>query len=479
MENTEVAAATAKNNLEPRTLTFRNKIGYAIGDVGNNFLFDMGQLYLLNYFTDQVGLPSAAASMVFLIAKIWDAFADISVGTWIDNRRNIGKRGKFRPFILWAAIPLALLLIANFSTPNFSVTGKLIWAYIAYMLFGTCYSISNVPFGSMIPTMTRNSQERSELASYRAAGSNFGLMMATIAFMPIVTSFSTKGMGYTVAVLIFAVCGVACQWISYANIKEVYKAPAPKKFSKTELKKSYKALLKNKPLVALSIVNVFTFSAFNLKLAVQVYYCEYILKNTTAESWLGFFSIGMVFVSVAITPWLTKHFDKKVVYMMGCAIWAAADIAGFFMANSTFMLVFLTSIAYLGDGFTSSLNWALISDCVEYGEWQSGIRSEGLVYSAFTYFRKLSQAIAGFIPGIVLAMVGYVPNQTQTASALLGIRGLMFIYSAVMAVATIGVMFWLYPLTEKRYKNIVSDLTARRQKKAAQQLQPEYARISD
>ena len=135
----------------------------------------------------------------------------ISVGTWIDNRTNIGKRGKFRPFMLWAAILLALLLIANFTMPDFSVTGKLVWAYVAYMLFGTVYSISNVPFGSMITAMTKNSQERSELASYRQAGSNFGLMMATIGFMPIVTALPNEKIGYTVAVVVFAIAGVLCQ----------------------------------------------------------------------------------------------------------------------------------------------------------------------------------------------------------------------------------------------------------------------------
>ena len=209
-------------------------------------------------------------------------------------------------------------------------------------------------------------------------------------------------------------------------------------------------------------MNLFTFSAFNLKLAVQVYYCQYVLKDLTAESLLGFFSIGMVFVSVFLTPMLTKKFDKKNVYILGCAIWAVGDILGFFFASNTFMLVFLTSIAYLGNGFTSALNWALVSDCVEYGEWKTGIRSEGLVYSFFTYFRKLSQALAGFIPGIVLAMVGYVPNQAQTATALLGIRELMFIYSATLAVVTIVVMWKLYPLTEKRYKNIMGELLSKK-----------------
>lgn len=459
---TQIEPAVAQNDIAPKTVTLKNKIAYAMGDVGNNFLFDMGQLYLLKYFTDQLKLPAAAAGTIFLVAKIWDAFMDISVGTWVDNRTNIGKRGKFRPFILWSAIPLALLLIANFTMPSFSVTGQLVWAYVAYMLFGTCYSISNIPFGSMIPTMTKNSQERSELASYRQAGSNLGLMIATIGFMPIVTSLPNEKMGYMVAVLIFAVVGVLCQWYSYANIKEVYQVPVKEKVDRKEIKHAYKALLKNKPLWTVSLVNLFTFSAFNLKLAVQVYYCQYVLKNTTAVSLLGFFSIGMVFVSVFLTPMLTRKFDKKNVYILGCLIWAVADIAGFFFASNTFLLVLLTSVAYLGNGFTSALNWALVSDCVEYGEWKTGIRSEGLVYSFFTYFRKLSQALAGFIPGIVLSLVGYVPNQTQTATAILGIRGLMFIYSAVLAIATIGLMYWLYPLTENRYSKIMHELLQRR-----------------
>ncbi|WP_137601536.1 glycoside-pentoside-hexuronide (GPH):cation symporter [Paucilactobacillus nenjiangensis] len=462
MQRQEMSSIQTELDDAPRTLKLRNKIGYMVGDVGNNFLFDMGQLYLLKYFTDQLGLNSAVAGTIFLVAKVWDAFMDISVGTWIDNRTNIGKRGKFRPFMLWAAIPLALLLIANFTMPDFSVTGKLVWAYVAYMLFGTVYSISNVPFGSMITAMTKNSQERSELASYRQAGSNFGLMMATIGFMPIVTALPNEKIGYTVAVVVFAIAGVLCQWFAYANTKENYQSEPKPKVSKAEIKESYKALLKNKPLLTVSIVNLFTFSAFNLKLAVQVYYCQYVLKDLTAESLLGFFSIGMVFVSVFLTPMLTKKFDKKNVYILGCAIWAVGDILGFFFASNTFMLVFLTSIAYLGNGFTSALNWALVSDCVEYGEWKTGIRSEGLVYSFFTYFRKLSQALAGFIPGIVLAMVGYVPNQAQTATALLGIRGLMFIYSATLAVVTIVVMWKLYPLTEKRYKNIMGELLSKK-----------------
>ena len=117
----EVSASTEEF---PHVLSGIEKFAYGMGDVGNNFMFEMGQLYLLKYFTDVIGLPAATAGTVFLVAKIWDAFADIGVGTWIDHQKHISKAGKFRPFLLWAALPLGLLLIANFSVPNFSLDRK-------------------------------------------------------------------------------------------------------------------------------------------------------------------------------------------------------------------------------------------------------------------------------------------------------------------------------------------------------------------
>lgn len=460
-ENVEIFKITD----EPKTVTLKNKIAYAVGDMGNNFLFDMGQLYLLKYFTDVAGLPSALAGTVFLVAKIWDGFMDISVGTWIDNRANISKRGKFRPFMLWAAIPLGLLLIANFTIPNFSVTGKLLYAYVAYMIFGTVYSISNIPFGSMVPTMTRNSQERDELASYRTIGANLGLMLATIGFTPIVLLLPTQKIGYAVAVIIFAILGVLCQWYCYANVKEVYKVPTKPRLTKEELKEQYKALFKNKPLIVISVVNLLTFSSFNLKSTVQVYFAQYVLKDTAAVSYLGFFSIGMILVAAVVVPFLTRKFDKKIVYVAGCLIWAIGDILGFFFTTNATTFIFFTTIAYFGNGFATTLNWSMISDCVEYGEWQSGVRSEGLVYSFFTFFRKLSQAVAGFVPGIVLAWVGYIPNQQQTAEAIFGIRGLMFLYSGSLSIFAIIMILKLYPLTDARFKVIMKEVVARRNKK--------------
>ncbi|WP_086357959.1 MULTISPECIES: glycoside-pentoside-hexuronide (GPH):cation symporter [unclassified Gilliamella] len=453
------------SSLTPVKTNVRQRIFYGLGDTGYNFLFDMGQLYLLKYFTDHLGLPSVWAGSVFLVAKVWDAFADISVGTWIDNRMNIGPKGKFRPFIFYSAIPLALLLVATFSIPNFSLTWKIILAYLSYMIFGTVYSIGNIAYGSIVPAMTKNSQERTILASFRQAGGTLGLLIATVAFMPIVWLFDNESTGYLAAVTIFGIAGASLVMLSAKNVEEHYVIKPKEKLSKAVLKKSYGALLKNRPLLILCVVNVFTFSAYNVKLAIQIFFAQYTLHDTSIIPYMGFFSIGSVFIGTIIVPNLVKYIDKVWLYIIGCVIWAAADLTAFFVVDSPFAFVAFASLAFLGSSFINTLNWALISDAVEYGEWKTGIRAEGLVYSSYTFFRKLSQAIAGFVPGIVLAFVGYVPNAEQSENALFGIRSLIYIYPGALAILTIVFMYFFYPLWNDKYKQIIGELSKRNAEK--------------
>lgn len=139
-----------------------------------------------------------------------------------------------------------------------------------------------------------------------------------------------------------------------------------------------------------------------------------------------------------------------------------ADIVALFLANNTISFIIFACIAFYGTAFINTLNWALISDAVEYGEWKTGLRSEGVIYSFFTFFRKLSQALAGFIPGVILAAVGYVANQQQTPQAIEGIRGLMFLYPGALAIATFLIMYYGYKLTDKRYEEIVREMDERK-----------------
>lgn len=454
-------AENSTSSLKSSHVTLKEKIAYGLGDVGNNFLFDLGQIYLLKFYTDTLGLPAATAGLVFLVTKLWDGFSDVSVGTWVDSRKKMGRLGKFRPFMLYAALPLALMTVVSFTNPGFSLTGQTIWAFATYMAFGTVYSIFNIPYGSMIPAMTQDSVERSELASFRWAGANTGLLVTTVAFMPIVTSFKNSTTGYIVAATIFALAGMALQLLCFSGIREHHVVKeAPK--SKGSILSNYKALFKNSPLLVLSLVNLFTFSAFNVKLAVQVYYCQYSLNDISIVPYMGFFSIGCVFIGILLVPFFVRRIGKKHTYIMGSIIWAVADLLAWVFATSPVPFIIFACVAFFGTSFINTLNWALVSDAVEYGEWKTGNRSEGLVYSFFIFFRKLSQAVAGFIPGLVLSLVGYVPNAVQSIGALKGIKGLMFIYPGALAIATFLVMAFLYKLSDSKYNEILVDLNKRK-----------------
>lgn len=468
MSNSNIAQS---HEVAPKTLTLRNKLGYFSGDIGFNFLFDMGQLYLLIFFTDVMKLNPAIAGGVFLVAKIWDAFADITVGTWIDNRKKIGKRGRYRAFLFWGTIPLAVMLIMTFHNPQFTITGNTIWAYLVYIIFGTAYSICNIPYGSMIPAMTNNPQERSVLASLRQAGGNLGLLIATVAFWPIVKAFDNQQTGFYVAVTVFAIGGTLLIFFSYFNLEERYDFQPDEKAQasqKVPLYKQFMLLLCNRPLLGMSIASLFIFSAFNVRLAVQVYYAQYVLHDDSAISYIGLFSIACVFPGVMVVPALTKRIGKRGTYILGCGIWFVADLLAFLVVKDTLTFVIMSCFAYFGSALPNSLNWAMNSDCVEYGEWKTGHRNQALTYSAFIWFRKLSQALAGLIPGVVLAAVGYVANQEQqTPQAIQGIRILMFGYPLLMCALSILSIALIYNLTDQRYVEISKELASRR---AAQNL---------
>ncbi|WP_108650259.1 glycoside-pentoside-hexuronide (GPH):cation symporter [Dongshaea marina] len=420
-------------------------------------MYDLGQIYLLKFYTDSLGLHPAAAGGVFFFTKIFDAFTDFSVGTWVDKRRRLGKRGKFRPFILFGAIPLGLATVASFYNPGLSVTGNLVWAYLTYMLFGLIYSIVNIPYGSMIPAMTQDPVERAQLSAFRQGGSNLALLITTVLFVPLTSMMPTSSEGAMIVVSIFALSGVLLQLWCYANVRE-HNVVIEKVQPQVEFKKAFSALLGNTPLLLLCLASLFTFSAFNVKLVVQVYYLQYVLKDISLLPYMGFFSIGCVFLGVACVPWLSKTYGKKLTFMLGCAIWATGDLVNYFFIHNHFGFIFFSCVAFFGSALINSLSWAIASDAVEYGQWRSGMRTEGMVYSFFIFSRKLSQSIAGLVPGVVLAFVGYVPNVLQTAETLVGIKLLMFVYPGVLALITLLIWHYGYRLDEDRYEQILCEL---------------------
>ncbi|MFY4773704.1 glycoside-pentoside-hexuronide (GPH):cation symporter [Metabacillus sp. RGM 3146] len=446
-------------------LSFREKMGYGFGDLGNNFMFDLGQLYLLKFYTDVLGINPAIGGLVFLVSKIADAFVDTSVGTYLDSRTKIGKRGKFRPFILFGTVPLFLLTICTFLSPHLAGNGKVVWAFATYIIFNAAYSVVNIPYGSLAAAMTQDSVQRTSLSSFRMAGSYLGGLVTGMSTIPIVLMFSNPSVGYPVAIGIMGVCGMICHYICYKNVKEHIVVPR-KPGEKVPFAKVFKSLLTNRPLIGVLLVFIFSIGTQFLKQAVQIYYLQYNLGDIKLISQLVFIVFIFQLLAILSAPGLTKKMGKKNVYILGLFISAGADLLNYFLPTSIINFDILWCIGTFGLSLGGAVSWAMISDCIEYNEWKTGERTEGIIYSTCSFARKVSQALAGFIPGIVLAAIGYVPNATQSAGTLAGIRQLMFLYPAMGTGITILVLLFIYNLSDKRYNEILGELNYKRGNKS-------------
>jgi GPH family glycoside/pentoside/hexuronide:cation symporter len=442
-----------------KKLTFKEKMSYGFGDIGNGLMFDMGQLYLLKFYTDVLGISAYWGGLVFLISKIFDAFADTSVGAFVDSRTNISKRGKFRPFILWGTVPLALMTVISFLAPDFSDNGKIVWAFVTYMGFGLAYSIVNIPYGSLSASMTQDPIDRASLGSFRAIGSQMALLISGIAVIPIVVQFANNEVGYIVAISVMAIFGILFHLICYHNTTEnVIRAP---KNEKVPLSTLFKALFSNRPLIVLCLAALFMITSSNIRNAVQLYYLEYNLKNPELMSILSFLSIGLAVVGSMFIPTMVKRIGKKNTFMLGLVVCIASDVLNFVLPTSTATFLTIFSLGNFGLSFALGLPWVMIADSIDYHEWNSGERTEGIVYSTYSFFRKLAQALAGFIPGVALGLIGYVPNIQQSADTLLGLKGLLFLAPAALNIIGLIILFFFYNLTENLYKKIVADLIER------------------
>ncbi|MBC3381964.1 MFS transporter [Serratia fonticola] len=439
-------------------LPLREKFAYGMGDFGSNLMLCIGTLYLLKFYTDILGLPAIYGGMIFLIAKFFTAFTDMLTGVLLDSRRNIGAKGKFRPFIFYASLPVALLAVANFLNSGFSLNTKTVLATVLFMLFGLFYSLMNCSYGAMMPAITKNPQERAQLAAWRQGGATLGLLLCTVGFVPIQMLFTSRPeIGYLVAAVVFATCGVFCMWWCHAGVKERYVEVVPA-HHKPGIFKSFRAIFQNPPLLVLCIANLCTLAAFNIKLAIQVYYTQYVLHDIHLLSYMGFFSMGCILIGVLMVPAAVKRFGKKRVYLGGLMLWCLGDLCNYAWGDSSLSFVAFSCMAFFGTAFVNSLNWALVPDTVDYGEWKTGIRAEGSVYTGYTFSRKISAALAGLLPGIMLTQIGYIPNVEQSASVLKGLRELIFIYPCVLAMVAAIMMGFFYKLNEQLFMQIITEI---------------------
>jgi glucuronide carrier protein len=443
-----------------KKLTQRNYLGYAAGDLANNLAFSLQALFLLIYYTNVVGLNPAPIATMFLVVRVWDAFADLAAGRLVDLTRS--RWGKFRPYLLFASLPLLLSSVALFSVPNFdSTTAKYIYAYITYALLGFLYSLTNIPYGSLATAMTQDPVERSRLGIWRSVGPILGILVLVVVIAPQITRYKTQPdqlqTFLTTVTIIFAVIGYALYLLCFFNCKEqVVHESKP-----VTIKETIDTVRQNRPLLILCVSNlVFLTGVFGLQ-ASQAYYAAYILGNSTQLIWMVLATSLSTFVAVPIVPRFVARIGKKKTFLIGEAGLIVMGTWIFLMPPSLPIVVVSFFVFGLFQNLSMSLLFAFEADAVEYGEYQTGKRTEGATYAIYSFFRKVSQAVAGAVAGYALAFGGFVAKAPeQPDSALLTIRGLVGLGPAIFALLG-GLIFLAYPLTDTRFREIVKELHAR------------------
>lgn len=472
MSHTAVAPNVATNLARQgmRKLSIREKVAYGLGDFGNGFMFDLGQAYLLFFYTEVAGITPLAAAGVFSFTKIFDAFMDPLAGTFVDSRTKIGRHGRFKPVMMYSSIALAILTVFTFLTPGSESQGvNLVYAYISYAAWGVLYSFTNVPYGSLASVMTQDSQQRAQLASFRQAGSVGALLATGAAFMPIVLAVGgseTSRGGYIAATAAMSVVGVLGFYACFKGTKEavpVVRRPSekitPATFART--------VVTNRALLTLILMTVFSISAYNIKPAMLAYFAKYNLENVAVLSIVNVFGIGASVVAILAMPLLVKKIGKRNTALLGFAIAAVADGINFLVPTNLVVFTVLYAISFIGVALPNGVTWAMVSDVIDFGHWRTGVRREGITYSMFNFSRKIAQALAAGAAGFGLSMIGYVDSFTTTAApeqvdAILGgIKGLQTLYPCIAFILAGLTLLLLYPLTEAKLREIINDIYRR------------------
>lgn len=447
-----------------RPFGMRDKLGYLFGDFGNDFFFILVASFLMVYYTDVYHLNPAAVGGLFLVARLWDAFADITWGRFIDTRKT-GKNGKFKPWIFRMSIPLVISGILMFvHIPGMSHGFYLAYAYVTYIIWGTLYSTVNIPYGSMASVITSDPVERTTLSSWRTLGANLaGLIINVVGPMILFVDNHADANRFLLGAIIFGGLAIACYIACYKlTVERIVLAESSKQ--KTNMGKTLKGLAKNKPLMWFLVAALTFMVVFMLIGTVNVYLFKDYFGNAKALSMVGLLQSCAVFVAMPFIQPLVKKFGKKEVASGGLLIAAIVYTVLYFLPNLTAtQFIGILTVAMLGYGIFNLIIWAFVTDVIDYHEYLTGLREDGTVYSIYSMARKVGQAVAGGLGGAVIAAVGYNSNlKAQAAETLQGIHTLGTLVPALTLGAVFLIIVFLYPLNKKKTQQLAVDLAEKR-----------------
>ncbi|MHC1775244.1 MAG: MFS transporter [Lentimicrobium sp.] len=454
-------------------LRIKEKIGYGFGDMASSMFWKIFGMYLLFFYTDVFGLPAAAVGTMFLITRIWDTLFDPVVGVMGDRTRS--KWGKFRPYLLWFALPFGIIGTLMFITPSFGTTGKLVYAYLTYSLMMMVYSLINVPYASLLGVMSADVKERNVLSSFRMVFAFIGSFVALILIEPLVSFFtaSTGSLqtGWTLGVMVIAILCVLFFLGCFALTKERIKPIADKNDS---LKDDIKDLFRNRPWWILLGAGIAALIFNSIRDGAAVYYFKYYVQDTGFVK-LPFLSASLTLTTlylvlgqafnivgiIVVTP-LSNKYGKKITYLGAMALATVFSIIFFFLhSESIGLILILQCLISMCAGSIFPLLWSMYADIADYSEWKTGRRATGLIFSSSSMSQKFGWTLGGALTGWLLGYYGFQANMVQSMDVQTGIRLMLSIFPAVGTVLSV-IFIAMYPLNERTMSRITIELNEKR-----------------
>ncbi|GBU08080.1 transporter [Bacteroidales bacterium] len=459
-------------------IKLKEKIGYGLGDAASSMFWKLFGVYLLFYYTDVVGLPAAAIGTMFLITRIWDTFLDPIVGLMAD--RTDTRWGKFRPYILWMAVPFGLCGILTFSVPELNQTQGLIYAYVTYTLMMMVYSFINVPYASLLGVISADPKVRTELSSYRMVFAFAGSILVLFLIEPLVAFFGKikgdgilvdQALGWQMALVFFAAIATFFFLCTFAWTKERIR---PMKEESNRFKDDLMDLVCNKPWWILLGAGVAALVFNSMRDGSTIFYFKYYVKDVEAfkfgfiDASVSLTSIYLVLGQAAniigilfVTP-VANKIGRKKTYFVAMVLASIFSVVFYFIdANNILLVMALQVLISICAGSIFPLLWAMYADIADFSEWKTGRRATGLIFSSSSMSQKLGWTIGGALTGWLLAYFGFKSNVQQTEMAQNGIRMMMSFFPAIGALLS-AVFISLYSLSEVKLEGITRELNEKR-----------------
>jgi len=451
-------------------LPVTEKIGYACGDLAANFVFQFMISLQVPFYVDVFGLPAAAAATMFFVIGIAVAFVNPIVGVIAD--RTSSKWGKFRPWLIWTALPFGIIGVLTFTTPDLSLGAKVVYAWVTYALLRIVYTANNVPYASMNAVMTEDPDERNSISQYRQIAANSAGFIVQSLVIPLIAIFGHKAdgtvdkvAGYEYTMGLLMIVAMALFVVAFLSTKERIQ-PDPKQ--KSSLKQDMADLIANRPWAILFLVTLFYFAALCMRGNAMVAYCTLFQGDVNLFSWMNGFGLVSLIIGVTCSNWFSVRLGKRQLFLVSMALTALLTGAlNFIPPHSNTVVIGLEVVRQFSFGISGPVLWSMMGDVADYGEWKTGRRASGTVTSAVVFALWVGLTIGQSLVGWVYAFYGYAAQATtQTPEAVHGVvltgglyAGLLFLIAAALLV--------IYPLNREENNKIAAELAERRKKFAS------------